>query len=176
MAFGKAFLLSIVVFVGLNFVFTALYYALIVGFDTFMTTISNAPLMILYFLFGSAASIPSTNLNWAIVQPIVLNNMDFLIFGIGYLVTPIIAGILAGRFAESKAEGVGAWLLTAAISTVAMIIGIIPDFSATFVSTLTLFYGLIGFDLTLIYLIISCIINIIYGGFFTLLVVETEYY
>ncbi|MHA2006896.1 MAG: hypothetical protein ACXABO_02765 [Promethearchaeota archaeon] len=176
MGFGKSFLLSLVAFVGLNFVFSLLYYVITAGFDSFLTTITDAPLMILYFLFGSAASIPSTNLNWAIVEPLLNSNMDFLILGIGFLITPIIASILAGKFAESKGQGIGAWLLTTVISTAAIVIGVIPGFSSTFVSTILTFYGWSGFELTLIFLVISCVVNIVYGGFFALLVVETEYY
>lgn len=57
MGFGKSFLLSLVAFVGLNFIFTILYFFIDVGqpdagFDTLMDNIQNAPLMIIYYLFG----------------------------------------------------------------------------------------------------------------------------
>jgi len=174
MGFGKAFLLSLVAFVGLNFIFTILNFVIFTGFDTLMTQIQNAPLMIIYYLFGSIASVPSTNMEMAIVAPLIYSNIDPLLTGLGYLLAPIIAGILAGRFAESKLQGFMGWLLTAVISTVAMIIGVF--LSLTLETTLTSTYGWIGFDVILIYLLISCLVNIIGYGFFALLASKTEYY
>lgn len=185
MGFGKAFLLSLVVFVGLNFVVSIIYLLLGPGIDVLLNRFNNdpnnleyGPLMIIYYLFGSASSLPSTNLDWAIVQPLFStpSNMDYLVLGIGFLVTPIIASILAGKFAESKGQAVGVWLLIVAISTGAIVVGVIPGLSDTFVSNLGTFYGWSGFESTLIFIAISGVINIVYGGFFALLVVETEYY
>ncbi|KKM70986.1 hypothetical protein LCGC14_1435170 [marine sediment metagenome] len=174
MGFGKAFLLSLVAFVGLNFIFSILYFVIFAGFDTLMTEIQNAPLMIIYYLFGSITSVPSTNMEMAIVQPLIYSNMTPLIKGLGYLLAPIIAGILAGKFAESKLQGLLGWLLTAVVSTVAIIVGVF--FSPTIELTLTLAYGWVGFNVILIYLLISCIVNIIGYGFFALLASKTEYY
>ncbi len=176
MGFGKSFLLSLVAFVGLNFIFTILNYILGSGFNALINEIQTAPLMIIYYLFGSIASIPSTILNWVIVDPLFNSTMTNLVMGLGFLVAPLIAAILAGRLAESKSQGFLGWLLTAIISTVAVIIGIIPNLSATFVNKLNLIYGWSGFEVILIYLVISCIVNIIFYGFFALLVSKTEYY
>ncbi|KKL64801.1 hypothetical protein LCGC14_2161350 [marine sediment metagenome] len=180
MGFGKAFLLSLVAFVGLNFIFSILYFVIVVDFDTLMTQIESAPLTIIYYLFGSITGVPSTNMDWAIIQPLFNDNTDLLLIGLGYLVAPIIAGILAGRFAESKLQGFLGWLLTAVVSTVAIIIGVF--LSPTLETALNLgaegipAYGWIGFDVILIYLLISCIVNIIGYGFFALLASKTEYY
>ena len=51
MGFGKAFLFSILAFVGLNFIFTIIIYAFGLGFDVLFTTIQTAPFTIIYFLF-----------------------------------------------------------------------------------------------------------------------------
>ena len=141
-----------------------------------MTTIQNAPLMIIYYLFGSIASVPSNLLNWVIVDPLFNSTMTYLVMGLGFLVAPLIGAILAGYLAESKFQGFVGWLLTVLVSTAAMIIGVIPTLSATFVSTLNSLYGWSGFEVMLISLVISCIINIIFYGFFALLVSKTEYY
>ncbi|MHA2120348.1 MAG: hypothetical protein ACW990_03985 [Promethearchaeota archaeon] len=169
MGLGKSFLLSLVAFVGLNFIFTILYYILGAGFNALMSEIQTAPLMIIYYLFGSIASVPSNVLNWVIVDPLFNSTMTYLFVGLGFLIAPLIAAILAGKFAESKFQGFGGWLLTVIVSTIAVIIGIIPGFSDTFVLTLNTLYGWTGFELTLIYIVISAIINILFFGFFALL-------
>ena len=174
MGFGKSFLLSLVAFVGLNFVFLLLNVLIMGGFDALMATIQYAPLMIIYYLFGSVGSVPSINMDWAIVQPLFFSDTTLLLTGIGYLLTPIIAAILAGKFAESKLQGVAGWLLTVTISTVAVIIGVF--LSPTVEGILTALYGWTGFEVILIYLVISCVVNIIFYGFFALLVSKTEYY
>ena len=180
MGFGKTFSLSLVAFIGLNFIFSILYLALGPGFEELLNRFNPnspqyAPLMIIYYLFGSIASVPSTILNWVIIYPLFPPNiMDFLIIGLGFLLAPLIAAILAGKFAESKFQGFAGWLLTVVISTVAVIIGVF--LSPTFEATLTSTYGWISFELILISLAISCVVNIIFYGFFALLVSKTEYY
>lgn len=189
MGFGKSFLLSLIAFVGLNFVFTLLNVVITGGFDTLMTTIQNAPLMIIYYLFGSVSSVPLTNMDWAIAQPLFNNDMNFLILGIGFIVAPLIAAILAGKFAESKLQGFSGWLLTVVVSTVVVAIGVFlsPSFQATLKSSTylefftTYFPALLlpgsgGFEMILVFLLIACVINIIFYGFFALIVSKTEYY
>jgi hypothetical protein len=176
MGFGKSFLFSILAFVGLNFIFTILYFAFGPGFDTLLFNIQNFPLMIIYYLFGSIISFPSIIFNWTIAQPffgsLVLTN---LILGIGYLASLILAAILAGKFGESKGQCFSGWLLTAIISSVLVIIGVfLSDF---FKNTLFNVYGWpIAIDVLLINIIISCTINIVFYGFFAVLVSRIEYY
>ncbi len=174
MGFGKAFLLSIVAFVGLNFVFTIIYYA-IEGFDVLFFNIQTYPLMILYYLFGSIISTPFKILDWTIAQPFLGSfDLTVLILGLGYLTALIIAAILAGRFGESKIQCFGGWLLTAAISTVSVIIAaFLSNFTQ---STLLTMYGWTTFNELLIFVIISCIINVVFYGFFALLFSKIEYY
>lgn len=178
MGFGKSFLLSLVAFVGLNFIFTILFFAIDSdsgGFDSLMSTIQDAPLMIIYYLFGSVTSVPSNNLDWAIVQPLFEENTTYLILSLGYLAAPIIAAILAGKFAESKFQGFAGWLLTVIVSTVAVVIGVFlsPKLELEFGK---IFYDWTGFELILIYLLISCVVNVVFYSFFALLISKTEYY
>ncbi|MFW9877987.1 MAG: hypothetical protein ACFFG0_33305 [Candidatus Thorarchaeota archaeon] len=175
MGFGKSFLLSLTAFVGLNFIVSILYFALDPGIDMLMDNIQNAPLMIIYYLFGAVTSVPFNNFDWAIVQPLFNEDTSFLILSLGYLVAPIIAAILAGRFAESKFQSFAGWLLTVTISTVMVIIGVFlsPTLELEFSN---FFYNWTDFELILIYLIISCVINIVFYSFFALLVSKTEYY
>lgn len=183
MGFGKAFLFSITAFVGLNFIFTIIYYAIHPsGFGYLFTTIQNAPLMILYYLFGSILSIPSIIFDWIIVSPVLGTfSLPNLILGIGFLVALIITAILAGRFGESKGQCIGGWILTAVISTVLVIIGAL--LSPTIQIEISTIYGwwplpppLAPFELILIFPIISFLINILFYGFFALLVSKIEYY
>jgi len=181
MAFGKAFLLSIAAFVGLNFIFTITYYAIGPGFDALFSNIQLYPLLILYYLFGSIFSTPFLIFNLIIVQPFLGNSVpETFLLWLGFLIAPIIAAILAGRFGESKGQCFGGWALTAIISTVSVII-------AAFLSTATrnLLFNLptaanlpamTVFDELLIFAIAGFVINIIFYGFFALLVSKIEYY
>jgi hypothetical protein len=185
MGVGKSFLLSLVAFVGLNFIFTILYFLIDLGqpdagFDTLITAISNTPFMIVFYLFGSVTSIPSQNLNTVIVQPLFPPiEIMYLMRGIGFIVAPLIAAILAGKFAESKTQGFAGWLLTVIVSaatTIAIVfIEDILGFTA-FHNTLLSLYGWFGFEMILIFVLISAVINIIFYGFFALLTSKTEYY
>ena len=178
MGFGKAFILSLAAFVGLNFVFTIVYYALGTGFDDLFSIIETTPLMILYYLFGSIISTPYIILDWTIAQPFLDNfDLTIMILGLGYLIAPIIAAILAGRFGESKGQCFGGWLLTAVISIVPVFIGVfLSPFTQNTIFTTYTAYGWLTFDIILIRIIVSCIINIIFYGFLALLVSKIEYY
>ncbi|MFX1347495.1 MAG: hypothetical protein ACFE92_02365 [Promethearchaeota archaeon] len=175
MAFGKAFLLSIAAFVGLNFIFTIIYYAIGPGFDVLFNDIQDYPLLILYYLFGSIISTPYIILNYIVFQPIFVSFIleNFLLW-IGYLIAPIIAAILAGRFGESKIECLGAWLLTTGISTISVIIAAL--LSPTTQARLLTKYFLTSFNELIIFAIISCVINMLFYGFFALLLSKIEYY
>jgi hypothetical protein len=182
MGFGKTFSLSLVAFVGLNFIFSILYLALGPGFDELFNRFDPdspeyAPLMIIYYLFGSIVSAPYINFNWVIVEPLFNEIMDYLILGLGFIATPLIAAILAGVFAESKLQGFAGWLLTSIISTATVIVGVFlsPMFETELTTTFAA-YGWSSFEVILISLIINCVINVIFYSFFTLLISKTEYY
>jgi len=180
MAFGKAFLLSLVAFVGLNFIFSIISLALGLGIgvllDIFNPGSPNyAPLMLLFYLFGSIVSTPTLIFNYIIFQPFLGTFvLEIFLFWLGYLIAPIIAAILAGRFGESKSQCFGAWALTAAISTVTVIIAALLS-NITQTALLNLYF-LASFEQLLIFAIISCVINILFYGFFALLLSKIEYY
>mgnify|MGYP003564851099 CR=1 FL=1 len=197
MGFGKSFLLSLVAFVGLNFIFIILYFILGPGIGILLSSIETAPLLIIYYLFCSIIFFPSNSLtgipvvdgvdvsgvNWIMVEPFITVDIAYIVLGIGYLIAPIIAAILAGRFGESKGQSFGGWALTSAISTAAVIIVAISGFSSTFQgimedslsSTFQLTQPLM-FEQILIFGLISSLINIIFYGFFALLMSKIEYY
>ena len=173
MGFGKAFLFSLIAFVGINFIFTIISYAFI-GFNQLIFIIQNYPLMILYYLFGSVISTPSAIFNWTIAEPFLSSNMNMLILGLGHLTAPLIAALLAGRFGESKSQSFGGWLLTAVISTASVIIAawLSPYTTNTLITT----YVWPSADDILVLAIISCLVNIVFYGFFALLLSKEEYY
>ncbi|MFX1571937.1 MAG: hypothetical protein ACFFB0_04260 [Promethearchaeota archaeon] len=174
MGFGKAFLLSLVAFIGINFIFTIIYFLLLEDFDTLFSTIAGDPLMILYYLFGSILSIPFYNLKWLVIDPLLNNNMDNLILGLGFLVAPLIAAILAGNFGESKSQCFSGWLLTALVSSIATIIGAL--LSQTFRTTIETTYEWSTILSIIAFTALSCLINIVFYSFFALAIFKTEYY
>jgi hypothetical protein len=175
MGFGKAFLLSILAFVGLNFTFTIIHFALIpLGLEELFTTIQNDPLMILFYLFGPIICSPSFIFNWVITQPILLDDMSYLVLGLGYLIAPIIAAILAGRLGENKGQSFGGWLLTVVISTVLVVIGALLNSTLQVVISATYILG--SFNEILVFSLINCVINLVFYGFFVLLLSKTEIY
>ena len=171
--FAKAFLLSLAVYVGINFLFLIISSVISDTLDILFSVLEAAPLMILYYLFGPITILPSRSFV-AIVNfdPFVLS---ILISGIGYLIAPLIAAILSGRFGESKGEAFGGWLLTAAVSAGMIILAFF--LSGTVEGILDTLYGPGLSQMTiLIYVLISFFINFIGFGFFALLVCKTEYY
>jgi hypothetical protein len=123
--------------------------------------------------------VPSNNLNGAIVLPLFNEDATLLILSLGYLIAPLIAAILAGKIAESKFQGFLGWLLTVIVSTTAIIIAILAENIlefTTFQTKLLDLYGWDSFELILISLVISAVVNIIFYGFFALLLSKTEYY
>lgn len=175
MGFGKAFLLSLTSFVALNFIFTIVYYAIGDEFDVLFNTIQTDPLMIIYYLFGAIISYPFMIFSLIIAQPIIFSfDLSFFILGLGFLIAPLIAAILAGRFGESKGQCFGGWTLTSVISVIMVIIGVL--FNQTLENKISGFYLWTSFDRIFIFSIISCIINIFFYGFFALLISKIEYY
>ena len=177
MGFGKAFLLSLVAFVGLNFIFTILYYLFSSdGLDALFTTIRDTPLMIFYYLFGSIVSNPYNNLEWLVVEPLLNDNMDNLILGLGFFIAPLVAAILAGHFGESKSQSFSGWLLTAIISSVVLIIVELSELSPSLQDAITTTYGWSSVETIIIYTTLSFLINLVFYSFFTLMIFKTEYY
>lgn len=172
MTFAKTFLLSLAAYVGINFLFLIISSLIGDTLDILFGVLETAPLMILYYLFGPITILPSNSIA-AIVNfdPFVLS---ILISGIGYLIAPLIAAILSGRFGESKVEAFGGWLLTAAISAGMIILALF--LSGTVETILSLLYLTSSQITILIYVLISFFINFVGFGFFALLVCKTEYY
>ena len=172
MVFVKSFLLSLVAYVGINFLFLIIYNLINNTLDTLFSVLQAAPLMILYYLFGPITILPSSSI--ALIVNFTPFELSLLIRGIGFLIAPLIAAIISGRFGESKAEAFGGWLLTAAISAGMIILAFF--FSPTVETMLSIFYSTSSQITILIGVLISFFINFVGFGFFALLVCKTEYY
>lgn len=172
MVFVKSFLLSLVAYVGINFLFLIIASLINGTLNSLFSVLGAAPLMILYYLFGPITVFPSSSIA-AIVNfsPFVLS---ILIGGLGYLIAPLLAAILSGVFGESKGEAFGGWLLTAAISAGMIILALF--LSPTVEGILSLRYLTSSQITIIIYVLISFFINFVGFGFFALLVCKTEYY
>ena len=95
-----------------------------------------------------------------------------LIQNIGFVVSPFVASLIAGRTGNNKGGSFGGWMLTAIISAVAL--GILA-----FISIATLsYYGIIVVDpiVILITFLISGAVNGVFYGCFSLLFTKEEMY
>ncbi len=135
MSFAKSFGLSLVVFIGLNVVFFFIGYALIDGgLDAFFNTLETDLSVILEPLFGPLFGpiiagilyadplIPDQGMGPESILYVVLEVSDlelgFIVLLIGYVAAPLVAAILAGRFAENKIEALLGWFLATMVSVV----------------------------------------------------------
>ena len=136
MSFAKSFGLSLVIFIGLNVVFFFIGYALIDGgLDAFFTALETDLSVILEPLFGPLFGpitagtlpdadplIPDTGMGPESILYVVLVVSDlelgFIVLLIGYVAAPLVAAILAGRFAENKIEALLGWFLATMVSAV----------------------------------------------------------
>ena len=139
MSFAKSFGLSLVIFIGLNVVFFFIGYALIDGgLDAFFTALETDLSVILEPLFGPlfgpiiAGTLPDADPALTLyadqgmgpesILYVVLEVSDlelgFIVLLIGYVVAPLVAGIMAGRFADNKIEALLGWFLAVMVSAV----------------------------------------------------------
>ena len=131
MSLLKPFLISLIAFLAINFIFELMALIIAQGGDAF-EYIGAEPIRILLMLFGPIGATPTntvTKMHFAIV------NFDtyleakyaiaFIIRYIGWIVSPVIAVILAGRFGDSKIITFGSWFLVAMIAMIFVLISFI---------------------------------------------------
>lgn len=186
MSFAKSFGLSLVIFIGLNVVFFFIGYALIDGgLDAFFTALETDLSVILEPLFGPLFGpiiagtlygnplIPDTGMGPESILYFVLVVSDlelgFIVLLIGYIAAPLVAAILAGRFAENKIEALLGWFLATMVSVVIVVswrIYVLSDagYPAGSIIDFAIFTTGLG-----------AIIGIFYGCF-ALLFTSTEYF
>jgi len=170
---GKALGFSLLAYVGLNFLFVIISETISTGLNALFTDITNNPLIILLIFFGPITMVPS-NAIFGLFAQISLGIIDVssLISIIGFIVTPFVAALVAGRTGESKGGSFGGWMIACLIgsSALGVLIFINP-------STL-LYYGIVVSTpiLLLIAFSLSALINGIFYGAFALLFSKQEMY
>lgn len=135
MSFAKSFGLSFIIFIGLNVVFFFSGYVLIDGgLDAFFTALETDLYVILEPLFGPLFGpniariiyadplIPNIGMGPESILYVVLQVSDlelgFIVLLIGYIAAPLIAAIMAGRFADNKIEALLGWFLATMVSAI----------------------------------------------------------
>jgi hypothetical protein len=164
MAFGKTFVLSLVTFLGLNFVFVIIIAALSGSIGTFFPDLLNPLSNLGSALFGPIGILPGAV---AVSIPIAFAPFDLVILLglIFFIVAPLLASIIAGRLGESRGECFGAWFLVAMVSmgvylTLILVAGV-PPAILIYTIVITIIFGLI---------------NGFFYGCFALLFAKSEFY
>ena len=166
---GKALGFSLLAYIGLNFLFVIIVQTISGDLNLLFSNITSNPLMILLIFFGSIISVPSSEI-FTLYAQISLGTFDYtLIQTIGYIVTPFVAAIVAGRTGKRKGASFGGWMITCLISSSAL--GVLG-----FISPITLGIPAAGAVLFLITVSISAAINGVFYGCFALLFSKNEMY
>jgi len=172
MGLGKALGFSLLALIGLNFLFVIIAETISGNLNILFSDISSDPLIILLIFFGPLVSMPGSVFSSIYAQISLGIFGSMLIQSIGFIVSPFVASIIAGRMGENKGGSFGGWMITAMISAVAL--GILAFIS----STTLMYYGIPVADpiLILISFLISGAVNGVFYGCFSLLFTKEEMY
>jgi len=166
---GKALGFSLLAYIGLNFLFIIISETISGNLNLLFSSITSNPLIILLIFFGPIVDVPSSEI-FALYGKIAFGTFDFsLIQTIGFIVTPFVASIVAGRTGGSKGASFGGWMITCLISSTAL--GVLG-----FINPAILGIPPAGEVIFLITVSISAAINGVFYGCFALLFTKTEMY
>jgi len=169
---GKALGFSLLAFIGLNFLFIIIAQTISGDLNTLFSAISSDPFIILLIFFGPIVNMPG-NVITSIYAQVSLGLFGApLIQSIGFLVSPFVASLVAGRTGDSKGGSFGGWMLAAMIGAAAL--GVLA-----FVSSSTLLFYSIPVTnpiMLLIGFMLSGVVNGIFYGCFALLFSKAEMY
>ncbi len=169
MGLGKALGFSLLAYVGLNFLFIIISETISGNLNLLFSSITSNPLIILLIFFGPIIDVPSTEI-FALYGKIAFGTFDAtLIQTIGFIVTPFVASIVAGRTGGSKGASFGGWMITCLISSTAL--GVLA-----FINPVALGIPPAAAVIFLITVSISAAINGVFYGCFALLFTKTEMY
>ena len=157
---GKAFIIGLVVFIGLNVLFNILYLANIEALELYFEYIEESPAGIALLLFGSVMSminLPGLGLTYMFTF-----DTEMVILGMSFLIPGIIAALVVGIVAKEKYERFIAWMIIALVAfMVILFAGIVDD---------TLYMG--NLEDFLKGLLAVLLINIAFDGFFAIILPE----
>ncbi|MGV9171161.1 MAG: hypothetical protein ACOC44_00250 [Promethearchaeia archaeon] len=163
-------------FVALNFVFALLGAAIGGTIDTFFSEITEQPLGILTLLFGSVVLLPGLAIYGLVFETILVgafSDIGLLLTVIGYVASPLISSLVAGKMAETKGEAFGAWLVAMLISGGALVAAYFLDISVGAGTYLTIGGGDMGM---IIFILVSAAINGVFYASFAQLMSGMDYY
>ena len=160
---GKALGFSLLAFIGLNFLFSIIAFTISGDLNLLFSAISSDPLIIISIFFGPISMMPGTVIT-ALYTSIALGMTDVaaLIQIIGYLVSPFVAALVAGRTGGGKGGSFGGWVLAALIGAAALAV-------LAFIELASPILPIIG-------IMLSGAVNGIFYGCFALLFTKTEMY
>jgi len=166
MGFAKAFGFSLLAFIGLNFLFVIITNTISGNLNLLFSQITANPIVILVLLFGPVIYFPGEIFQILMGEIMLGGGPEVLIEFIGYIVSPFVASLVAGRMGENKAGSFGGWFLTAIGSALGLVI-------------LAFIYPILfppPVEMAIIMLLLSGITIGIFYGCFALLFTKTEYY
>ena len=172
MGLGKALGFSLLALVGLNFLFVIIAETISSNLNLLFSDISSDPFIILLIFFGPLVSMPGFVFSSIFAQVSMGIIGPMLIQSIGFIVSPFVASLIAGRTGENKGGSFGGWMIVSMIS--AVVLGMLA-----FLSPATLmYYGIPVTDpsLVLISFLISGAVNGVFYGCFSLLFTKEEMY
>jgi hypothetical protein len=170
MGFGKSFGFGLLTYIGMNFLFVIIAHTVSGDLNILFSDITANPFIILLVLCGPIINFPGTVILEIYSRIMVSLVPDLLIQLVGYVVSPFIAAVVAGRVGGKNGASFGGWISTCILSAIA--IGLLVYLNP---STLS-YYGLVATNETLVTALIGGITNGIFYGAFALLFTKTEYY
>lgn len=170
MGLGKALGFSLLALIGLNFLFVIITKTISGDLNLLFGDISSNPLIILLIFFGPMINMPGSVFSSIYLQISSGTIGSSLIQSIGFIISPFVASLIAGRTGENKGGSFGGWMITAMISAVAL--GILA-----FINPATLlYYGIPVADpsVALISFLMCGAVNGVFYGCFSLLFTKEE--
>ncbi|MFW9864792.1 MAG: hypothetical protein ACFFEN_01710 [Candidatus Thorarchaeota archaeon] len=133
MSYIKAFSFSMIAFIGLNVIFFLIGFIVLGVLDLFFEGLVTTPTSIFAMFLGPIISIPSYTVLWLGYPFTIISQLSgyitgaipvngFLIMIIGYIVSPVIAVVIAGKFGENKKNSFLGWFTTAMICAIVNLI------------------------------------------------------
>lgn len=128
---ARAFLLSLIIFVALNFLFYIIGYSVGGLLNTLLDRIAAHPTHSVYLFIYTSQYFP-----WELIgKGIDVASLAFKIFYFGGLVSLIIAAIAAGLIGGNIGKSLGGWILTVICSMILFIVIFLLDsFNLTYIS------------------------------------------
>ena len=162
MNFIKCFLVTLVIYIGLNAVFLAVSYFLS------PYPLTDIPLLIAS-LFSPIVATPGVTL-LSIVALIAGFSLPLLLTFLALIVPPLVAVIVGARLGETGKISFLSWFLTAVISAVVylvlLILGLSPGLAAIWAALQLVWGGFIG---AILFVVVGGLVNGIFYGCFSFL-------